>query len=100
MKDLEINKRIAVIEKKTISSRTSKELYIETKTWPIVFNPVEDWAQGGKLIEKHEVTLDIVEVEGKKFWEAMKFNGCTVSTKVADTPLKAAMLAIIAANPS
>ncbi len=99
MKNKDINERIAEIENKTILSRTSSEIFIATKSWPVVFNPVEDWAQGGLLIEKHKVTLDIVQVEGKQYWEAMKVNECSVNIKVADTPLKAVMLAIIAANP-
>ncbi|WP_420809939.1 hypothetical protein [Endozoicomonas montiporae] len=49
-------------------------------------------------MEKYEVLLDIVTVNEQRLWQAMKFNGCTVSIKVADTPLIAVMLAIIAGH--
>lgn len=87
MDNLEINKRIAEIEGLE-GNHSTKALY----------NPVENWAQGGPLIEKYEVLLDIVTVNEEKFWQAMRFNGCTVSIKVADTLLKAVMLAIIAGH--
>ncbi len=109
MDNFEINKRIAEIEnycfevaEKTVYREQVKyvrvrELVSNQKSIYFDFQPATDWGHGGPLLQEHKVTLDILEDETHgTLWEAMKFNGYTVSIKVAETPLKAAMLAIIA----
>lgn len=56
------------------------------------FMPSTDWAQGGPLIEKHQISLDVRPLSGK--WDAFKDNW----VNKCDTPLVAACRAIVSAN--
>ncbi|WBA79596.1 phage protein NinX family protein [Endozoicomonas sp. GU-1] len=102
MENNEINKRIAEIEGKAISSETSSEVYIKTKSWPCIYNPAEDWAQGGKLIEKYKISLQPLYKyptgEYMGWYASLSGENELVSvgdSDVDESPLKAAMLAII-----
>ena len=51
------------------------------------FNPPTDWAQGGPIIEREGIALDIWGDE----WLATRIEGSAISEAIGPTPLVAAM---------
>ena len=91
MDNLEINKRIAEIEGECFSVDGDKVVARDHTGWPSTYSPCTMWNQGGKLIEKHRVDI-ISDYETGWHAYAGEFD------QFADTPLRAAMLAIIYAH--
>ena len=86
-----INRHVARVEQlKLYPLPMNYMVCIDTGQGVIQFNPVNDWAQAGPLIQKYRVGL---ECRGRH-WEAYIPYICR---EQGDTPLRAAMLAIITA---
>ena len=105
MNNHEINKRIAEIEDKEILLEDADGVLLCKH--PIMrggspYNPVGNWIQGGELIEKYKVTLQpLYKFPSGEFmgWNGILANNNELAfvgeSDVDESPLKAAMLAII-----
>ena len=61
------------------------------------FTPSTDWAQGGRLIEKHQIEINWDGVDGKALWWNAAHQDIA-QFQMGDTPLIAACRAIVAAK--
>lgn len=61
------------------------------------YTPSTDWAQGGPLIEKHQIELEWDGVDGKAMWRKAAHQDI-VQFQMGETPLIAACRAIVAAH--
>lgn len=87
-----INRRVAEIEQLRLHPLPMDYMVcIDTVQGVVRFDPLNDWAQAGPLIEKHRVSL---ECRGRG-WDAFIPYVCRED---GATPLQAAMLAIISAH--
>ncbi|WP_163371040.1 phage protein NinX family protein [Endozoicomonas acroporae] len=91
MNNTEINKLIAEIEGECFSIDDGVVVVKDHTGWPSIYTPCTNWIQGGRLIEKHRVDL-VSDYESGWHAYAGEFD------RFADTPLRAAMLAIIYAH--
>lgn len=88
MDNQEINFRVAEIIGETVWKENGFLWHENNDGEQVTWNPVEDWLQGGEIIERQRI--DVIS-DYESGWWAYK-NGCEAP---ADTPLKAAMLALI-----
>lgn len=60
------------------------------------FMPSTDWAQGGSIIEREQISIEHKTREG--VWVATRIEGSAVSETHGDTPLIAAMRSYVASK--
>jgi hypothetical protein len=73
-----------------------KQLHRRDDAQPRAYSPSADWAQGGPIIEREKIILDL---DGNEGWIALKFNdeNC-VAEEAGPTPLIAAMRCYVASK--